>query len=184
MARKAAAALQWWLCGVLLSILCVPAVVLISLEHGARIDGLRQAGLVTEAEITAMRQVEERYTNNKGRERTRLIDQIDLRYNLLASQPYADFVARGERVQGGTDAKALITYTRRSQSYEMRHYRVGDRVPVVIHPDERSRAELAPFVRDFSNRTSWIIVALLTLGGLVCGWFARGAWRRSKTAPA
>lgn len=184
MARKATSALQWWLCGVLLAALCVPAIVLISLEHGARIDGLRQAGLVTEAEITGMRQVEERYTTRKGRERTRLIDQIDLRYNMLASQPYADFVSRGERVRVDTDAKALITYTRRSQSYEMRQYRVGDRVAVVIHPDERSRAELAPFVRDFSNRTSWIIVALLTLGGFVCGRFAWVAWRRSKTAPA
>ena len=169
-------AYQLWLCIALLCVMVAPTVWFIAAHHQARIDRLRSDGLVTMATVTGVREVEEAYTDRKGRHKTRSVDYIDLRYNMVPSTPYADFIASGT-IAPHKGTVLMIGYSRHSSNAEVAAIRVGDDVPVVVDPEDNQRAELASFVRDFTSTTSHIIVAVSLLLAILSGWLA---WRRRR----
>lgn len=170
-------AFQIWLSLAILAACAVPTIWLISSEHQARVDRLRADGLVTMATVSDIREVEQEYTSRRGMRRTRMIDYIDLRYNMFASMPYRDFVSSHEVIRH-KGLVGLTTYSRISSNAEVARLHVGDKVPVVIDPHETQRAELAEFVRDFDTRDSQLFMAGCLVFSLVAAWMARRRWRK------
>ena len=169
-------AYQIWLCITLLCAVAAPTIWLIASEHAERIAHLKVAGMVTMATVTDIREVQEPYSDRKGRQKSRTKHYIDFRFNMLAATPYRDFLATG-RLVPDKGRVLMITYSRSSSRSESEALRVGQVVPVVVDPQNNLRAEPFSFVRDFSNTTSYgIIAGSVLLGGFSC-WMA---WRRRR----
>lgn len=169
-------AYQIWLCIALLCAIAAPTIGLIASEHADRVAHLKAEGMVTMAMVTDIREVQEGYTDRKGRQKSRTKHFIDLRYNMLASTPYRDFLASG-RLAPDKGRVVMVSASRSSSRSESEALRVGQEVAVVVDPDDHLRVELFTFVRDFSSTTSYLIIFGSVLIGLLSGWMA---WRRRR----
>lgn len=163
-----------WASAALLLLLLAPAIFFINDETGARIAALRKDGLVTEATVTGKRIVEEPYTDRKGRTKTTTANYIDLTYDSQTSQTWQEWLASNEKTQPAAPGAPMSSYAYRGTTAEYDAVQPGDKVPVVINRYERTRADLAAYVKDFSSRTMQIAAALCALLGLICGY---AAWR-------
>ncbi len=165
---------QIWASVALLSLLMAPAVFFISTENGDRIEALRKEGLVTEATVLGKRRVEEPYTDSKGRTKTTTTSYIDMEYDSQTSQTYQDWLTGGEKAQPAVPGHAMSSYAYRSTNADYDAAKPGDKLPVVIHRYERTRAELASYVKTYNNRMMMLFGALCGLLGLAS---AAMAWR-------
>lgn len=175
---KKSNAFQIWASAALLLLLMAPAIFFINDENGARIAALRTEGLVTEAKVVGKRKVEEPYTDSKGRTKSTTASYIDLEYDSQTSQSYPDWLTKGEKAQAAGTGVAMSTYAYRSSNADYDAVKPGDKVPVVIHRYERTRAELASTVKAYNKLTLQLSAALIGLFGLFCGYMA---WRARRT---
>lgn len=174
---KKSNAFQIWACAALLLLLLAPAMFFINDENGTRIAALRTDGLVTEAKVLGKRKVDEPYTDSKGRTKTTITSYIDLEYNSQTSMSYPEWLSGGEKANAPAPGVAMSKFAYRSSTADYDAVKPGDKVPVVIHRYERTRAELASTVKAFNTMTLQLSAMLIGLIGLLCGymaWRARG----------
>ena len=176
---KKSNAFQMWVSAALLLLLLAPAILFINDENGARIAALRTEGLVTEAKVVGKRKVEEPYTDSKGRSKTTIASFVDIEYDSQTSQSYPEWLNNGEKTQAAGKGVAMSTYAYRSSNADYDAVKPGDKVPVVIHRYERTRAELASVVKAFNTLTLQLSALLIGLIGLACGYMA---WRSRRTS--
>lgn len=176
---KKSSAFQIWASAALLLLLLAPAIFFINDENGTRIAALRTDGLVTEAKVVGKRKVEEPYTDSKGRSKTTIASIIDLEYDSQTSQSYTEWFTNGEKAKSAAPEAAMNKYAYRSSNADYDALKPGDTVPVVIHRYERTRAELATVVKAFNTRTLQLSALLIGLIGVVCGYMAWRARRRT-----
>lgn len=176
---KKSGSFQIWASVALLLLLLAPAIFFINDENGTRIAALRTDGLVTEAKVIGKRKVKEPYTDSKGRSKTTTASFIDLEYDSQTSQSYTEWLANGEKAQAAAKDVAMSSYAYRSSNADYDALKPGDKVPVVIHRFERTRAELASTVKAFNTMTLQLSAVLIGLIGLACGYVAWRARRKS-----
>ena len=173
---KKSGAFQIWASAALLLLMMAPAIYVISDETGDGVAALRNDGLVTEARVTGKRKVEEPYTDSKGRSKSTTAAFIDLEYDSQTSMSYAEWLANGEEAPAPAPGVGMNTYAYRSTNAEYDAVKEGDRVPVVIGRYERTRADLASFVKTYSNRMTQLAAMLIGLLGAISaimGWRSR-----------
>lgn len=176
---KKSGAFQVWASAALLLLFLAPAIFFISDETGDRVAALRKDGLVTMATVTGKRTIEEPYTDSKGRRKSNTAKYIDLSYDSQTNQSYPEWLAGGEKAQVPKPGVAMNSYAYRSTNAEYDSVNQGDKVPVVINRYERTRADLATFVKEYSNTTLMFCAAMAGLIGLFC---AMMAWRTRQRA--
>lgn len=167
---------SFWFAAALLLALAAPMFWFVGAEHQARVDALRRDGLVTIATIESKERVEDYYTDNKGRRKSRTRTMIRLRYDHEAMTSYARWIAEGEPTIIARPNPIWVSYDRRSTTAEFDAARAGQQLAVVILPTDRATAETADFVKSYDSfwtRAAAGICALLTIATLVAGFAAR-----------
>lgn len=165
-----------WFAVALLLALGAPAFWVIGAEHQTRVDALRSDGLVTLATIEGKERVEEYYTDNKGRRKSRSKTMIRLRYDHEAEQSYAAWEAAGEPPLTPRANPIPVSYDRQSSTAEFEAAEPGQQLPVVIMPGDRSTAETAEFVKtydSFWSKVAAVICGMMALATLAAGLRAR-----------
>lgn len=163
---KAKAASLWFAAALLLA-LAAPALWFVGAEHQARVDALRRDGIVTMATVESKARVEEPYTDNKGRPKSRIKTMIRLRYDHEASERYAAWHAAGEPPLTPRADPILVSYDRQSTTAEFDAARAGQQIPVVIHPDDRGTAETVAFVKSYDSVWTKIAAAICTFVAII-----------------
>ena len=165
-----------WFGIALLLALGAPAFWVIGAEHQARVEALRRDGLVTMATVEGKERVEEYYTDNKGRRKSRTKTMIRLRYDHEADQSYAAWIAAGEPPLTPRAEPIPVSYDRQSSTAEFDAAQPGQQLPVVIMPGNRSTAETAEFVKSYDSfwsKVAAVLCGLMALATLAAGLRAR-----------
>jgi hypothetical protein len=166
---------EWWLIFGLISILLAVGVAGVVSIHMPRIAKLRAEGLVAQATLLAKAQQTRHYRSSKGRDKTTTDYVLNVSYDSLATQRFAD-LAPGN-VPATSASPVTITHEMISSKADYERYQVGDKFDVVYLPYRSFAPEFGEFVRDY--QPFYQILFALVAG--VCGcWMTLKGWRLRK----
>jgi ribosomal protein S8 len=166
----------WWSILAAMALLLAPFFAVIPAEHAARLNALKAEGFVTQATITGKEKKLNYYTDSKGRKKSTTDTIVNFEYDMMANQPYADWVSGGEKVPAALPTPITTTYGIIGSNAEYDAAVTGAKEIVVIHPNERNRAERASKVKTYSPLPYYLLAfgfAIVSVFAGVMAWRTR-----------
>jgi hypothetical protein len=155
-----------------MAFLLAPFFTVIPAEHAARLNKLKAEGFATLATIKDKRKVQNYYTDSKGRTKSTTETLLDLEYDMMANMPYAKWLAEGEKDPPARSDPANMTYARVSSNAEFDGAAKGSKAVVIIHPNERGRAELASYVKSYNPMVYYVAAVIFAFISVFAGYMA------------
>jgi hypothetical protein len=172
---------EWWFAGSLLFAIAAPALIAITLELREKVALLQKEGVVCDAVLTGKRTGERTYTSTKGRTRTTTSYLLDLSYDALSKNRFAEWNNGRSYLPSVTPARATKEIEVSKADFEP--MQVGAQTLLVVTPYPSNIAMLASEARDLASGVQiivqWCLAALCLLLAVWCSW--RG-WRARGTA--
>lgn len=168
---------------IVLGALCLAAAPLLNFIGGRQqgaVDHLRQAGLVTMGSVVDKVAKGEVRKGVNGKPKSATSAMLVLQYDRNAQMAWADFVANNERVKITLQTPSMNTYARPASSDEFKEAKVGDRLALVVDPDNREKVETADYVKTYKSGGLRLAAGGALLLGLLTLLAGVGTWIKGR----